>query len=250
MKTQQTRVLALGLVYLGVVSGCAGDTQAAPPGFDGPWAEVFGQEYERAESDFVRDILRDGVLTTAEVREALHRVQACADLSGFEVEVFTDPSDDQAGAWRGTDWDRPEFWPVMEECHCRYTGLCDWSPVSMELGLVRLYHLISENPHNLSRESRAVTCLQQHGIVPPEFTEADLREVMPPWLDPEQFVAMSPTERVEWTNQRWNCLHCWVAGAEVECRDIPDCEEPPLMLPNGVSLEEGQAALCLGVPAN
>lgn len=169
------------VVLLISVSGCvAAPVDQAPtysgavPDFAGPWADYFTQMYVESDSDFVRAILEDELVTDQEYSEVYSLYRACDAALGIELgpeepggaATFTFPP--ELGSQAAVEADN--------ECskksgHARVSGL---------------YWAVRANPENLDHTTLLIDCLVEAGILergyPRETFERDMMKFPYPWL--------------------------------------------------------------------
>lgn len=160
----QRRGTLLGASALAVafMTGCAAQAAEA----SAPWSAQIAEAYEQFESDFIREVLSDGVIDTAEAREARDRYLSCMQDAGIPVALWED------GDHWGTSMPR-ELTEAEEgiEFQC----WLDWDgPIS------GLYTNITQNPEAVDRDELIAACLIRHGLAPDGFRGRDFRELVAP----------------------------------------------------------------------
>ncbi len=224
-----TAALALAL------AGCGG---SSGPTADGPWATELRAAYAAAPTDFVREVLADGEVTSAEVQEALHRANECLAQAGEDGGWFADPNEPTTF---GTGWTPEDADPAaFFDCQCLWLGGCD---DSAGMDLPNLFLGLRDNPLNVPRSDLIASCLHRHDLVADGFTGNDLVELglvfelpNPDTISHEEHVRLI---------ERLNPCHTVVDhGDHLELVEIPDCELPPRELPGGIPFDEGQALDC------
>ncbi|MCL2594727.1 MAG: hypothetical protein FWD83_04315 [Promicromonosporaceae bacterium] len=238
MKRQAVTLLA-AVVVVASMAGCGGDSaaienagaeqSAACEADDNPFACEFERLYAETDSEFVRSILRDGVITLAEKQEAITRFNECFAAGG--IDGYIDPAH---GGWHWSTSEGDDI-AAMEEivryCEQQWGG-----------EVVMLYTQMRDNPENLTYWDRVAGCLMRHELVPPGG-------ITGPELEALSAEYAIPTE-LELARQ-----HPSILSIEVDphtgdwlIEHNPDWVEPDLVLPNGVNMSEGQAWQCLFAP--
>ncbi|WP_345761105.1 hypothetical protein [Diaminobutyricibacter sp. McL0608] len=163
MRIVRASVIALIAV---LASGCAthaSGARAKPPSFAGPWAGEFADHYKEAESDFVREVLKDGKITDQEHREMTDRFRKCLASAGV---TFTDFNPD--GSMETTF--APSLGPDRaNEAEVRCSREAGENLISS------LYFWIKSNPDNLDEPTIMASCLVRKGVVPPVYSPEDFR---------------------------------------------------------------------------
>ena len=198
-------VLGASALAVAIMAGCGAQVAEAVNIWDVQIREI----YESTESDFVRDVLRDGVITTAEVRESRERFLSCAQDAGLPVTLWES----------GDDWGTAISRELTEaESELEFQCFLQWD------GFIQgLYTSIAQNPDGVDRDDLIAACLIRHGLAPEGFTGRDYRELIAP-------LVMSFTG----------------AETEEEIRAIEDAvaNVPQPVLPGGHLLNEGIAWDC------
>ncbi|MCL2594046.1 MAG: hypothetical protein FWD83_00775 [Promicromonosporaceae bacterium] len=158
MRRRLLAALTVGLVVAGCSNGydAASGSDSGGPNIDPdhPWALTFELMYAETESDFIRAILADGVVTPAEVQEATAKTRECFVSIGGPVGV------DGTVTWpQDAVGDMETYIALVGDCEDRYGGgVITW-----------LYETMAHNPENDSVEA----CLIRHGLLPPGSTYED-----------------------------------------------------------------------------
>jgi len=134
------------------------------------WADEIARLYQEATTDFTRQILSDGVITSAEAQEARMRVNECLAQHDSLVGEMN-----EEGA---TEW--------MVNPDIRFPDDASWMAASdaafeaaleclarWDAGVVGQYLMMRSNPNNDPWDELTVACLIRHELVPPGFTTAD-----------------------------------------------------------------------------
>ena len=277
--TRRIAALAAATVLAGTLAACTGDADAAPeagpdavadqgaPGQDAAepdqeasgtnaaprmvdprqidvsvegWAAVFEQLYAESESEAVRAVLADGVVTSQEWAESVARANAC--LADAGIEPFENERGlhgqwlaeaDEFGRYGGIQLEdaTDEEWEALLGCRDRYLG-----------ALPAVYETVNRNPEALSHEALVLQCLDRHDLLPDGFTEAELFALT------DAAFGHPATYEEAVADDAWIDVERTADGGFTANRN-PDWEPPALTLPNGVSLDEGQGADCLWNPA-
>ena len=247
--TRPGRRLALGAIaVLLAVSACSGgDNADAAATQDPAWSANIALLKERAKTSFVRDILDDHMITTAEHAEAAGRTRACLDDGGIPTTHHTNP-------WTGvpdygpesmpgsTAAERQALWDTVLYCTDQWDG-----------GVVLLFEAMQENPDELDYFARVFACLKSHELIPSGFALADLEAFLtrpefcplPSTLDEGR---ANPCFSRVWINTEEDsaALGIDITGS-IGVEQNPDYVMPPMVLPNGVSLDDGQGAVCMAL---
>ncbi|MBT1170424.1 hypothetical protein [Bifidobacterium sp. SO4] len=134
------------------------------PAFSGPYADDFKQAYKDAPTDLIRDILKDGKITDAEVQEAYDAYNTCLEPYGLQA-VYTPGEGESTGQYRGS-LSNDEQLKVMQECQ---------SKTGADL-VSTLYADISSNPNNVdtaAMQRATYQCLAKHDLLPQPISESE-----------------------------------------------------------------------------
>ena len=155
-------VALLALMACGVPAGNQPDSGYATS-FAGPWASEFASAFERAESDFEREVLVDGAITESELQETRERFRACLEALGYSEVEF------QAGG--GSEFHTPDDRgaDVIDD----QTKTC--SEESGEAAIGSLHSWMRRNPENLDESAVMAGCLVRIGAVEPSYSADDYR---------------------------------------------------------------------------
>ena len=247
------------LVSAALLAGCSSDDSAAPseedpfaetefdPGEErpeiepapGPWGQEMAEAAAAADSDFIRDILADGQITSDDFAEAVARANQCLLDAGIEPRQG---ENGLAGAWttEPDEWGffgsislpgaTDEEWDALIACRDRYLG-----------DIPELYEAMTINPDNLDHDGLILRCLRDEGLVDASFTVDDLLEVT-------NLVFWTPSTCTEAQDSPdWIDVVC-VDEDEFSANRRPDWTPPAMTLPNGVSLDDGAGAECVWNP--
>ena len=134
----------------------------AIPTFDGPYAAEFADFYARASSDFVREVLKDGLVTDAEFAEMTARFTSCLADQGVTFQGF-DPGGGfgTSNAPNGGDTET-----IVNEC----------SHSSGQDFIGALYSFMKRNPDNLDSATITKDCLIRKGVVPPDYSAEEFAQ--------------------------------------------------------------------------
>jgi len=204
--------------------GCATSTDSPQAN---PWEREFQRVYTEATTDFVREIVANGELTLAEMREAAVRTGECYRNVGSEFRIEEHP-DGSFGIVITL-----ESFESMDDATSSAAIRCEldyWN----ELWL--LWDTIRASPEGLDRDVMVVECLNRHGVTDEELTVHQFREAAGSCAfsfeeDPNNPLSAEEIEALAeefWLNNR-------------DCRP---------QLPNGVYLDAGQAWDCQMDPNN
>jgi hypothetical protein len=133
------------------------------PTFSGPWASKFEGHYRDATSDFVREVLRDGVITDQEHAEMTDRYRRCMDAAGV---TFTDFNPDGSSEYTFD----PSLGP--DKAHAAEVRCSAESGGDL---ISSLYFWIKKNPDNLDDDTIMSECLIKSGEVPATYTPDEYR---------------------------------------------------------------------------
>ncbi len=227
-----TTTAVVGALTLAACGGAAtAGNGAAADGGSWTLEDEIARTIELAQSDFVRDVLADGVVTSAERQEAVARFVECGAVQGVELTVqnLREGLAQLAGVSEEVNRARLEvFWG----CAGAGGGYGD---------VLRLYDFLAVGATHIDYGYLRVACLRRHGLVSDGFTLAELEEILEPVIGgPESY-----EEARE--NPRWLSVEV-LPGGGLDLVENPDWVAPPMVLPNGVSLDDGQGAECLWNP--
>lgn len=179
-RVRPVRVMSvLGAVVMLTSCTAGGGSETGPGSPGGPWEAEFEQARADATTDFERDVLADGDITTEEIEEARDRMVQCAADQGVEVTwEYVAPNTANYNV-RGGDADAA----VFEEC--QQTTLWVLDP---------LYASITSDPNHEGYSAIFAECFVRHGLVPEGFTADDVDD----WfeetaVDPETGQRANPT---------------------------------------------------------
>ncbi|TXK18986.1 hypothetical protein [Homoserinibacter sp. GY 40078] len=155
--------------------GTAGAT-APMPEFAGPHAAEFIEAWQETDSDFVRAVLADEVISDQEWAEVTTRIDACFARNGVEFLGF-EPEGGYGVGPSGHDGD--EMQEIFAGCELE----------SGEVPISRIRNSVLTNPEGLDFDELIVECLVDREVVPPGYTVDDFRRDEPspesvPYLDP------------------------------------------------------------------
>ncbi|MGV8883493.1 MAG: hypothetical protein ACOH19_15195 [Rhodoglobus sp.] len=145
-----------------LLSACA--TEPKPSEATGPWAAEFKSNYDRAESDFVREVLIDGKITDQEFSETFELFRSC--LAKVNI-VITDQKEDGSFSTEsspGTSTD--DSFAATSKC----------SHESGEDLIGSLYSFVQRNPQRLDEATIMAQCLLGKGAVPPNYTAEEFAD--------------------------------------------------------------------------
>lgn len=129
------------------------------PEFSGPYAAEFADFYQNANSDFVREVLADEVITDAEYAEMKNRFSICLSDRGVTLkEIAPDGSISTSVATGGGNTNS-----IVSDC----------SKQSGESTIGALYTFTQANPDNIDTATAVAACLVRDGVVSPDYDAAD-----------------------------------------------------------------------------
>jgi hypothetical protein len=162
-------VLSL-ILLVGALSLSSCSAQSSPkeePTFFGPWAVEIQRAYQKASDPTIREILRDGEVSAAEMEEIRQKQISC--LAQLGVEVY-ELNPDGSGSVRAPQAPG-ESVDVIQQRASDLQMQCDretgWSDISY------LYHEMMRNPDNRDTASLMAECLTRMGLVPDGYTGQD-----------------------------------------------------------------------------
>lgn len=150
--------LAVAGIALAMLTACASSPE---PEFDGPWAAEFEQTYRAATNPFVKQVLRDGVVTDSEYAEMWDKFVSCMKDAGFTV------YGEQPGGAYQTDMP-PGVTP--EQAH-ETAKRCWTSTGEAEIG--SLYWWVKQNPDHEDTDKLIVDCLRRAGAISESYGVED-----------------------------------------------------------------------------
>ncbi|MDR2973674.1 MAG: hypothetical protein LBV00_03015 [Propionibacteriaceae bacterium] len=205
-----------------------GGLSACSPGegddFDaaGPYAAQFRQEYERAKSDYVREVLADGKVDVQELQDAQQHMVSCMEERGYVLFYDVDryglsnqTMDMSHGPWDNfTAAEQEEALAAERTCEDAWMG-----------GIGSLYHMVRVNPNDEDWSGLIAACLVRHGLAPEGFTGQD-------WDD---LIGQNAT---------------YYDTSTMDPNQPPPNQEPsaPMVLPGGHDMSEPEARKCRIVP--
>jgi len=177
---------------------------------ENPYAAEIARAYENANSEYVRDILRDGQITSVEMRDAEGKMTACLADAGIEASY-----EDNGYGYRDlviVDSDSEDL-IIENECHKKWIG---------EIGAI--YTSQIANPQNGDFEALISACLVREGLVDETFTGSDYREFI---RQNGKFFSFSGDDLEEGTIEQ-------ITGEPTE----------EIFLPSGVSMRDPRVVTC------
>lgn len=153
--------LATVLVLAACASSPQTDSDSSQDEKPGPYAAQIKAAANDADSQFARDVLKDGVITRAEYQEAEDRYLACLRDAGINAAL-----EDQSGYYvlslPTSDADRPE----IETCRRGTTNLIE-----------PLYHDMLTNPDKIDPSENILNCMKRKGMkLPSGYGAKDFQE--------------------------------------------------------------------------
>lgn len=147
-----------GVVAAGLLAGCSSPTVAEPGqtiALDGPWASDFQKAFADANSEWERDVLRDGVVTAAEYEQSRAHVRSCLGDAGLTItwnEHGGFSLGSKSGSYPDDFLDRAD--PILQKCESRWAG---WIPI--------LFEQVRRNPEKKDEGTIQVSCLKSACLV-------------------------------------------------------------------------------------
>ncbi|MDR1426465.1 MAG: hypothetical protein LBJ08_01725 [Bifidobacteriaceae bacterium] len=174
-----------------------------------PFAAEFEAEIAATDSDFIREVLTDHVISQGEISEALSLFSDCvADvgvmLSSLAIETYTAPTA-QVEAHRDE----------VRDCESRY-----YAPINYLVGTME------RNPDNRDWDELTVECLVREGLVPEGYTVTEYKEVMSRAFD--QITANS--DGTQHTQYAVEPDLKFPGGTDPKSNEVGECQEDPLSL--------------------
>ncbi|MDR2973296.1 MAG: hypothetical protein LBV00_01085 [Propionibacteriaceae bacterium] len=160
-------LVGLASALAGCSAGPAVDLDAA-----GPYAAQFKQEYDLAQSDYVRQMLADGKVDTAELHDAQQHMVSCMADAGYTMEFKADAYGQEHesilmshGSTPFSEEEETMAWDASGVCRNQWMGLAD-----------TLYYQVQTNPNNEDWDTLVAACLVRYGLAPDGFTGKDYEE--------------------------------------------------------------------------
>jgi hypothetical protein len=158
-RTMMSLRLAVVAAATAALAGC---TQPIPPAdFTGPWAELFEDAYVRSDSEYVRAILKDEVITDQEYSETFERYRECDAALGITL----GPVEPGGGGSFSIPPGMGSDGAVQADAQC--------SERTGEKWVGMLYWAVRANPENLDGLTILIDCLVNAGVVEPGYTPED-----------------------------------------------------------------------------
>ncbi|MBT1163549.1 hypothetical protein [Bifidobacterium felsineum] len=158
------------------------------PIFSGPYAAEFKQEYEKAPTDLVRNILKDGKITQAEVQEVYDVYNKCLEPYGLQA-TWSVEQGESMGQFRGSMSD-DEQRKIMDQCHAK-TGAGNISS---------LYVTMQSNPDHVDQvdlERKVYQCYVKHDLLPSPISENEYMSTL-------STVGLTDKSQFEANLKRWH----------------------------------------------
>ena len=191
---RRTEVLSTLFLLAAAVtlSGCSSADE--PTKFEGPWAAEFAEHYERANDEYTKAVLSDGVITEQEIAETIDRLKACLDSSSITMTEYEFDGSYQTTFPPSLGNDKAN--DIVEGC----------SRTSGEALIGSLYTWVQRNPQHQDENQMIVDCLINEGAVAPGYRV-------------EEFLADATADKFPFTVVE-------AAGRET----LADCQADPLKL--------------------
>lgn len=193
-------VIASAVTLLALVA-CAANPSAEP------YDDEIARAADTAQSDYVRQILSDGQITAAEVRDSQKQNLACLNNAGISAQYVDNGAGysnlETVGEMGAAELD------TMAECSARWVGQIESISVDQ-----------ITNPQNKDYDALIAACLVRKSLVPEGFTGADFRELL----------AQTSQSSEQNTPDESGTVEVGVTG--------------DIVLPGGVSMSNPQATLC------
>lgn len=130
-----------------------------------PYAAEFEQAIAQSKSDYVRQILADGQITTAEIQDARQHMIACLEQAGMSATYETD----EYGRQNLTFAEEPSLAEEAAELACDTQWMSS---------IDSLYNQTTLNPKNEDWDELVAACLVRKGLVPAGFTAQDYKDLV------------------------------------------------------------------------
>lgn len=177
MRLRPGAIVAIGsLVVSSVLAGCTSTAEPRvektasgdSPGFTGPYATDFERAYRNAETDRVRRILSDGVITPEEFTETRANIESCLKDNDYYIE-WDERGGFEVGAIAGKhsadgDGFHEKMDPILRACEGANDG-----------EITFLYQETTRNPKNVDERPAIVKCLIDNKLVPKGYTVRDYK---------------------------------------------------------------------------
>lgn len=171
-------LLAIAAITIGL-AGCTATTADSPdnsqppksaevqaPEFSGPYKDDLKQAWVESNSDFVREVLADQIVSDQEWAEVVSAMDKCFTENGLSFKGFDDGGGYSLGP---ASISSDEINDIQLTCEKR----------SGESWLNFFRYAATKNPDRIPAEQALTACLIKHGAVAPDYT-------------PEQFIEDSP----------------------------------------------------------
>ena len=193
--------LALGLAACGSGGDEAtvGSEAEATGGARQSWAVMIAERHAASEDEFERAVLEDGVITAAELSEAIQRANQCMTDHGLVHSRgaigtcgFNEPDDINPG-WTfmdcaSTDDLTADLTLADEEQSRECASIANF--------ILAAYNGMRDNPDNLDPNELWLACMVRQDLAPEGFTLED-HWALNPHLDPTRF-AENPCDDPQW----------------------------------------------------
>jgi len=193
-----------------VLAGCS--TTAQP---SGPYAAEYAAAIQAAKSDYVRQILQSGHITTADMKDTEQHVVTCMKAAGIGASYVTDEWGIDGLQIVGALNSAQEL--AQKQCSEQWMG-----PIAA------LYINQYTNPNNEDWNGLIAACLVRKGLVPAGFTGQDYASLVNQYGTRMDSSTMTPDENGIITQTM--------------------APSPPMALPGGVTLSDPAALACTVVP--
>lgn len=152
-----SRCLLVTAMAAGLLAGCASQPGTRVP--DGPWAQEFQQAYDAADDPFIKEVVRDGVVSDEEYSEVVARYRDCMADSGITLKE-NPPSQGGFSYTFPSSVSSDDAHAVDSRC----------SEQAGENVIGALYHLAQRNPDHLDENQIVYECLLGAGIIDSSYT--------------------------------------------------------------------------------
>lgn len=153
------------IVAMACLVGCSvSDSPGAnvsPLALTGPWASEFQVAHANAKSDYERQALEDGEITSAEYEQSKNHLRSCLGDAGYTItwdERGGFELGSQSGNYPDGFFERSD--PVLQQCESKWTG-----------SILYLYEQIRRNPQKKDESALQVACLAAAGLIDQTYTK-------------------------------------------------------------------------------
>jgi hypothetical protein len=201
-----------------------------------PYAEEFTEAREKATSDIQREILEDGKITEAEIKEATSLFTECLSSHDVKYSMWGDYNVSIEGT---PDVSATDASIAQYETECTESTVGDY--------LQQLYVKTKYNPTKIEENALYATCLVRRGLVPDDFTAEDFKY----YYDKSVISSDVTIERGEDGKMKGTVtFEGKTYDVDVDENGVPTMPEetqkdpPEVFLPNGISMRDPRVWAC------